>query len=415
MLAPSLEGKATDMKRFLACLAAVVILAGWMGAVESAAAGAEMRLVVRPQAAGTEVPVCAQVVLPADLAGAEAGAIRVEMACGGTTVPGQIVPTPDGGTELWWILPKAEARAPQEWKAALSRGPAPTKDAFSFADTAGDHLDVLFAGRPVARYMYASDTSTAKRADETYKPYLHVLAPDGTLLTKGPGGLYTHHRGIFIGWMKLKYDGNKVNDWWQMKGVRMVHQKFLEQTAGPVLARVTSLVHWNDGEGKPVVIEQRSMTVLRPGGATIATILFQSRLKAARCDIVLDGDPEHGGVHYRPADAVEKAATKYVFPKEDTDVKTERDLPWVAETYVLGRKKYSMLQMNDPGNPKGTIWSAYRDYGRFGAFFKKEVKKGETLKVRYAFQVMGGDLPSREALAAEWEAFAHPPAAEAAK
>ena len=57
MLAPSLERKATDMKRFPACLAAVVILAGWMGAVESAAAGAEMRLVVQPRSAGTEVPV----------------------------------------------------------------------------------------------------------------------------------------------------------------------------------------------------------------------------------------------------------------------------------------------------------------------------------------------------------------------
>ncbi|HUU31439.1 MAG TPA: DUF6807 family protein, partial [Phycisphaerae bacterium] len=209
------------MKRFLASLAAVVILAGWMGAVESAAEGAEMRLVVRPQAAGAEVPVCAAVTLPADLAGspqatrrgeAEAGALRVEMASGGTTVPGQIVPAAGGGTELWWILPKAEAGAAQEWTAQVSRGPAPTKDVFSFADTAGDHLDVLFAGRPVARYMYASDTSTAKRAEETYKPYLHVLAPDGTLLTKGPGGLYTHHRGIFIGWMKLKYDGNKVGD-----------------------------------------------------------------------------------------------------------------------------------------------------------------------------------------------------------
>lgn len=366
------------MKRYLASLAAVVVLAGWAGMVASAAGSAEMRLVVRPRSAGTEMAACAKVAMPADLAGAEAGAA-------------------------------------QDWTARLARGAAPTKDSFSLADTAGDHLDVLFAGRPVARYMYANDTSTVERANETYKPYLHVLAPDGTLLTKGPGGLYTHHRGIFIGWSKLKYDGNKVGDWWHMKGVRMVHQKFVEQTAGPVLARVTSLVHWNDGEGKPVVLEERTMTVLRPSGATIARILFQSKLQAARSDIVLDGDPEHAGVQYRPADAVKKAATKYVFPKEDTDVKKDRDLPWGAETYLLGGKRYSVLQMNDPGNPKGTIWSAYRNYGRFGAFFKKDVKKGETLDVRYGFHVMAGGLPGREALAAEWEAFAHPPPAEAAK
>jgi len=158
-MAPSLEGKATNMKRFLAGVAAVVMLAGWMGAVGSAAEGAEMRLVVRPQAAGTEVPVGAKVALPADLAGAEAGALRVEMASGGTTVPGQIVAAAGGGTELWWILPKAEAGTAQEWTARVSRGPAPTKDAFSFADTAGDHLDVLFAGRSEGRARGAFDTA----------------------------------------------------------------------------------------------------------------------------------------------------------------------------------------------------------------------------------------------------------------
>ena len=102
MLVPSLERKATHTKRFPAGLAAVGMLAGWMGAVGSAA---------------------------------------------------------EGGTELWWILPKAGAGAPQEWKAALARGPAPTKDVFSLADTAGDHLDVLFAGRSEGGARGAFDTA----------------------------------------------------------------------------------------------------------------------------------------------------------------------------------------------------------------------------------------------------------------
>jgi hypothetical protein len=74
---------------------------------------------------------------------------------------------------------------------------------FSLKDAAGEHLDVLLDGRLVARYMYAYDTSTPQRREETYKPYLHVFDAEGRQpITKGPGGLYPHHRGIFIGWMR---------------------------------------------------------------------------------------------------------------------------------------------------------------------------------------------------------------------
>ena len=50
---------------------------------------------------------------------------------------------------------------------------------FSFADTKGDHLDILSDGKVVARYMYAHDTSTKERRTETYKPYLQVFDADG--------------------------------------------------------------------------------------------------------------------------------------------------------------------------------------------------------------------------------------------
>ena len=363
------------MKRFLAGVAgvaAVVILAGWMGAVGSAGEGAEIRLTVRPQAGGTE-----------------AAAVEPKTAA-----------------------EKAPAKAEPSQPAFEKPGPAPAATGFALKDTAGQYLDVYLDGRAVARYMYASDTSTPKKARETYKPYLHILNAEGTApITKGPGGLFTHHRGIFIGWDKVMVDGERY-DLWHMGDRRQEHQKFLAQTAEADRATFTSQVAWNLADGKTIIDEERTHVFHRRPAPTLARVDFISKLKAA-VDLSLDGDPEHAGVHYRPADEVEKAATLYVFPKEDTNVKKERDLPWVAETYVLGGKKYSVLQMNDPGNPKGTIWSAYRDYGRFGAFFKKDVKKGETLEVRYAFQVMAGDLPGREALAAEWEAFAHPPPAEA--
>ena len=78
---------------------------------------------------------------------------------------------------------------------------------FTLRDEPGDHVDVLRDGDPVARYMYAYDP-TAEGAHETAKPYLHVVDPStGKPITKGPGGKYTHHRGIFIGWKQFGVDG----------------------------------------------------------------------------------------------------------------------------------------------------------------------------------------------------------------
>src|SRR5438876_264191 len=75
---------------------------------------------------------------------------------------------------------------------------------FSFHDETGEHLDILRDGKIAGRYMYAYDKSTPERRLETYKPYLHVFDAEGKApITKGPGGTYTHHRGIYIGWNKL--------------------------------------------------------------------------------------------------------------------------------------------------------------------------------------------------------------------
>ena len=36
-----------------------------------------------------------------------------------------------------------------------------------------------------------------------------------------------------------------------------------------------------------------------------------------------------------------------------------------GKTYTLRGKRYSVVDLNHPDNPKGTKFSAYRDYGRF--------------------------------------------------
>lgn len=277
----------------------------------------------------------------------------------------------------------------------LTAGPVQAAG-FELKDTAGQHLDVLLDGKIVARYMYASDTSTKERAHETYKPYLHVFDAEGKApITKGPGGFYTHHRGIFIGWTKLGF-GGKSYDMWGMGAGRIEHQKFTEQKAGDDQATFTSLTHWTTKDGQRVLVEERTHTFRRGAEGFRLAIDFASQLQAVEGDVELKGDPEHAGVHYRPANEVDKTKTTYVYPKENANAHKDLDYPWVGESYTLNDKRYSVVQMSHGDNPGKTRWSAYRDYGRFGEFPTGTIAKGESLTLKYRFLIADGEMPPVE-------------------
>jgi hypothetical protein len=333
---------------------------------------------------------------------------------------GQIVMGSDKKAELWWIVPRAEAGSTTRWTAALSRGRKVEKEIFSWKDTEGKYLDLLFDGCKVTRYMYALDRSTKQRVLETYKAFLHVFDAAGeNLLTNGPDGLhpymtnkilYPHHRGIFIGWNRLEFGGKRY-DFWHMgeQGRVQKHQKFLELIAGPVLARSNCVVHWNDKDGRTIIAEQRKTTVFHQLAPTVLLLEFVTELKAVNGDVFLDGDPEHAGFQYRPHDDVAKGGkdvkATYLFHKDGIDAHKDKDLPWAAMSYGLNGRRYSVLYMDYPNNPRPVIYSAYRDYGRFGAFFKKKIGAGETLTLRYRIWITEGRMPERVKLANKYSEF----------
>ena len=373
-----------------------------------------------------DVPAHATIQLPERLADVPIEEISVELRQegGAKVVPGQIVMGRDKKTELWWVVPRAEAGITTRWTAVLSRREKANKEVFSWRDKEGEYLDLLFDGRKLTRYMYAYDTSSKQRILETYKTFLHVFDARGqNLLTNGPDGLhpyltnkilYPHHRGIFIGWNRLEFGGKRY-DFWHMgeQGRVQKHQKFLELTAGPVLAKSNSLVHWNDKNGRTIIAEQRETTVFRQHDPTVLLLEFRTELKAVSGDVFLDGDPEHAGFHYRPHDDVAKGAkdvkATYLFHKEGINPKKDKDIPWVGMSYGLNGRRYSVEHMNHPDNPKPVIYSAYRDYGRFGAFFKKEIKAGESLTLRYRIWVVEGEMPERQEMAGKSSAFVDSP------
>jgi len=276
---------------------------------------------------------------------------------------------------------------------------------WSFKETPNTSLDVLHDGKFIARYMTAYDKSTPERLNETYKPYLHIFDAEGTApITKGMGGEFTHHRGIFEGWVKIGVNG-KTYDRWHMKGGEQVHLKFLNQKADTEGASFTSLVKWN-GDGDEVILEDERTFTFRPAPAPYYVMLdVTSKIKAVAGDITLDGDPEHSGLQFRPAQEVDRSKTTYIYARENADAHKDVDYPWFGVNYSLNGKSYSVVYLNHPENPKGARISAYRDYGRFGAFYKTSIAKGETLTLKVRFLIAQGEMPSAEAIQKSWNKY----------
>jgi len=293
---------------------------------------------------------------------------------------------------------------------ALLLSPAPsalaqTADGFEFKDTPGRHLDVVLSGKPLLRFMYAFDESTPEKRLETYKPYLHVFDPSGELLlTKGVGGTFTHHRGIFIGWNKVSFAG-AVHDLWHMPKGAQIHQKFSSQKADAKQAEFTANVHWKDNTGQLALDEERTFRVRRAEAPAYAVLDFTSTLRSPNSDIVLDGDPEHAGIHFRPAEEVERSPV-YTYSQADAAPHKDTDYAWVGEQFKLAGRTFSVVEMSHPSNPKGTRWSAYRDYGRFGAFPVAKIEKGGTLVLQYRFLLAEGAMPAADFINKSYNDFA---------
>jgi hypothetical protein len=158
-------------------------------------------------------------------------------------------------------------------------------------------------------------------------------------------------------------------------------------------------VNWTgDTATQNLLTEERTFQLLTPPNGAYALIETESRLTAVAGDTLLDGDPEHAGLHFRPTDATNRADTVYYFPKADANAHRDKDFAWVGMTFTASGKTFSVVQFNHPGNPTGTLWSAYRNYGRFGAFYKATIPEGKTLTIRARFLICAGEMPPVEVI-----------------
>jgi len=264
-------------------------------------------------------------------------------------------------------------------------------------------VDIAQDGKVVARFMTAHDVSTPDKRLETYKPYLHIFDSSGVLrLTKGPGFNFTHHRGIMVGFMKITVDG-KTYDRWHMKGGDQVVTAINPTADGFVAA-----IDWQgeSATAKPILTEERTFKFTKPAAPFYFSIEMMSSLKPNHNEAKIDGDPEHAGAQFRPSEKIDGSKTTYIYPGKDVLIHKVRDLIWVAEVFTVDGKTFTALLLNHPSNPKDTAFSAYRDYGRFGAFPKGVATAENPFKLHYQWLIAEGDIRDAATFQQAYNAFA---------
>ena len=366
-------------------------------------------------------PVHVEIDLPQKFGDTQVNQIGVTLQSADGTVQdiaGQVTEEADGQHWLWWVVPTVDQGIPTEWEVSFYHMDDTGSDKFLWHDDPGKHLDLMYDGRKVFRYEYEIDSQLVLGETLTGKNrvFYHIYDLSGErLITNGyEEGVWSHHRGIMIGWRDVTYRDQKLSFWGMEQLTTQQHIEFVELTAGPVLARVKSRIHWNDSTDHTIIEETRTATIYHQPAPVIATIDFASELTAVAGDVNLAGDSEHGGVQYRAHNdiAAETPGSKkasYFFHQEGIDPREDHNLPWVGLSYDLDHKTYSVVEMSAEGNPQPAIWSAYRDYGRFGPYFSKNLADGESFKVHFRFLVRESTMPSREDIDAQYAWYTQPP------
>jgi hypothetical protein len=290
-------------------------------------------------------------------------------------------------------------------------------DSYEWTNNEAEHYaELSHAGAPLVRYMYAPvDDSSEKKRSETYKPYLHVYSPDGSqIITKGPGGLYPHHRGIYLGFNKINYDGTYCDTWHCTDGAFEQHESFKSLDADDNGGKFESLISWHGKKGELFANEARTQTIKKVGDMT--QIDFETTLTPAEGveKIQLDGDPQHAGVQFRASQRVADETAKETYyirtdgigkpgetrnwnhtNRRDKINEETTNRPWLAMSFVLDGQRYTVLYLDHPENPKPSHYSE-RDYGRFGSFFVTDVTPDKPLSVAYRYFVKPGEMTVEE-------------------
>ncbi|MCP3917270.1 MAG: hypothetical protein GY711_17110 [bacterium] len=309
-----------------------------------------------------------------------------------------------------WIEPSMQPgvsrRATLKWSGAASTTPA-----FTVEERDGGS-ELSRDGRCVWRHVTAFEPDGD--FESTYKTFHHLYGPGGdVLLTKGVGGKYSHHRGLFVGWKRTRVGETNYNFWHWGGGEQRDGQRAAREPAhaemGPVHATVRSAVDWLRVGGSAVVSDERTLTTWNVGPDE-HLIDFEVELKAGADPVRLGGDPAHAGVHLRFAQEVADGnSCRYVLPKSANDEGGDNwtEAGWVAALVEIEGKPFTVLFLDGPDNGVDVTWNT-RAYGRFGAFFELALEAEQQRRLRYRMWIGSGHEDDRKVLTARWTDYVEP-------
>lgn len=337
----------------------------------------------------------------------------------GKKIVGQITKpsllAPAGTTaELNFILPQLAAGQSATFTVSERTAADATGRSFRWVDTSkakaegevhGEQSRELQLGsKPVMRYMYTKlDESSKDARMATYKPYHHLYDPAGKrYLTKGPGGVFPHHRGLYFGFNRISYGEKQTADTWHCNGGEdESHVEFLNEEAGPVLGRHRMTIHWNGKKKDTFAVETREMTAYNTPAGTL--IEFATKLESKVGPVRLDGDPQHAGFQFRATqDVPDNTAKQTYYLRTDGPGqpgkfrnwpadKQHANLPWNALSIVVDDQRYTVCYLDRPENPKEARFSE-RDYGRFGSYFEYDLDASHPLLLNYRIWLQAGEM-----------------------
>lgn len=250
------------------------------------------------------------------------------------------------------------------------------------------HTDVVRDGAIWLRTEHAPFDPADR--ESTYKVYTQVYDFAGAApITKGTGGKYPHHRGMFIGWNDTYVDG-KEYDTWHMRDCTQEYAGAVENAAP---GSASFRVDWKDNDGKTFIEETRTVAASEADGVRLFD--FTSTVTAIGAPIQFRGDLQHAGMQIRMASEVSdhEDTTSFILPagavEEDDDA-----VPgawWACASVEVGGKRYWVLHMTGPDLTEAPVYSI-RQYARFGAFWEPDVPAGTPTTWRFRVAVSEKEL-----------------------
>lgn len=328
---------------------------------------------------------------------------------GNERTPGQVEITADGRTKIWFLanVPAGESRS---YEIVVGENCATV--VFEWVSSDAQTTQLRYGGVGVLDYIHP--VYDPANVTGTKKPFHMVYSPDGSrLITKGIGGLYTHHRGIFFGYNNISFAGaSGVDVWHANAGAYPEHREIVAEWAGPVSGGHVAIIDWIHN-GEVFITETRRVWAFKRSDGEII-IDFHSTLESHVGDVILDGDNHHAGVQFRAAQYVadHSGPSRFLRPEgwEHLDPFGEHagelEMPWNAFQFVIEDDAYTVGYFTNPiVNPTGIRprEMSERRYGRFGEFIPTVLPGDGTLDFKYRFWISSRrDDITREEIQAQY-------------